>query len=138
MKKQTVICPYCNSVARLRPAADIYCEHDYANARWLYVCSNWPKCDAYVSAHNHNKAPMGTLANGELRNKRIMAHRALEKYRRLTRMNRSEIYAWLVSKLDIAATQIHIAKFSDAMCDRVISLCEESCRSYRQSQNIGA
>lgn len=138
MKKQPVTCPYCNAAARLRPASEVHRNPNNSQAKWLYVCSNWPRCDAYVSAHNHNKEPMGTLANGELRNKRIMAHKALEKYRKLTHMNRSAAYMWLLSKLDVAQTQNHIAKFSDGTCDRVISLCEDACRTYRLSQNMGA
>mgnify|MGYP002508141294 CR=1 FL=1 len=34
---------------------------------------NWPSCDAYVSAHRKDRRPMGTLANSELRHKRILA-----------------------------------------------------------------
>ena len=46
---------------------------------YLYVCSGYPSCDSYIGVHKKTMRPMGTLANGDLRHKRIEAHRALNK-----------------------------------------------------------
>ncbi len=123
MKTHTVICPYCNAPAVLRPAQYVHGNSPIAAGKHLYVCSNWPKCDAYVSAHNNNKQPMGILANGDLRHKRILAHRALNQYRKLMHMEKKEAYLWLQAKLGKTREQVHIACFTEEMCDKVISLC---------------
>ena len=137
MKTYSVTCPYCKSKAFLRPANVVYGISPRSTGKHLYVCANWPRCDAYVSAHHRDKRPMGGLANGSLRHKRILAHKALEEYRKLTRMDKWAVYIWLEGKLGLGEHQIHIAKFSDVMCDRVISICEAACRSYKASQKAG-
>ncbi len=125
MKKETVFCPYCHSKAILRPARFVHEKNTIVTGKHLYVCANWPTCDAYVSAHDHNLRPMGVLANGELRNQRILAHRALERYRKVTGMTKRELYIWLRTKLDLAEKDAHVAAFTDEQCSQVIRLCED-------------
>ena len=73
MKKNKVYCPYCGAEARVRPASAVYGENTKAeNAdKYLYVCNRYPKCDSYVAAHKKTMLPMGSLANKELRQKRM-------------------------------------------------------------------
>ena len=79
MKRVNIKCPYCRSQAFLRPASVVYGQgHSEPNTE-LYVCARYPICDAYVAAHRHNHLPMGTLANRELRRKRIAAHAAFNR-----------------------------------------------------------
>ena len=78
-KKNTIRCPYCGANAKLRPASVVYGEMTLDNHAYVYVCDRYPACDAYVGAHAESKLPMGTLANGDLRNKRIRAHRAFDQ-----------------------------------------------------------
>ena len=54
--------------------------------------------------------PMGTLANGDLRHKRILAHRALKKLQQDCHMEKWEVYIWLQAKLGLDAHQTHIGK----------------------------
>lgn len=77
MKQTRIHCPYCGSLATLRPASEIHGLSDISAGTYLYVCRRWPTCDAYVTADRRTKQPLGTLANGELRHKRILAHHAL-------------------------------------------------------------
>ena len=82
MKKRTtyqLTCPYCGSPAVCRPASTVYKNTLQTKGSYLYLCSHWPACDSYVSTHNRDRRPMGTLANGELRHKRILAHRAFTR-----------------------------------------------------------
>ena len=78
-KKQKIYCPYCGAEAKLRPASVVYKENTIDETAYLFVCDRYPKCDSYVNAHRDSKKPMGTLANSELRNRRILAHHALAK-----------------------------------------------------------
>ena len=100
--------------------------------RYLYVCSRWPECDAYVAAHKASKRPMGTLANGNLRHKRILAHHALEEFQRAQHMEKWAVYLWLQGKLGLYEEQAHIGLFSGQMCDHVVSLCHQAIENYPQ------
>lgn len=77
MKQARIHCPYCGSLAMLRPASAIHGLSDISAGTYLYVCRRWPACDAYVTADRRTKQPLGSLANGDLRHKRILAHHAL-------------------------------------------------------------
>ena len=123
MKKHTLKCPYCGAQAVLRPANAVYGNAAKSEGGYLYVCKRWPQCDAYVSAHTKSRLPMGTLANGDLRHKRILAHRALDEFRARCHMEKWEAYVWLQAKLCLNPQQTHIGSFSEYMCDRVIELC---------------
>ena len=78
MKKKQIHCPYCGAKASLRPASAVYGTATKVPDSYLYVCDRYPRCDSYVGAHKRTKEPMGTLANGDLRNKRIQAHKAFD------------------------------------------------------------
>lgn len=58
-------CPYCGSTVVYRSADGIY--HENKKGTMLYVCSNFPECDAYVRVHAGTNIPVGSLANHELR-----------------------------------------------------------------------
>ena len=42
-------CPYCGSVAHLRPASEIYGDPNHPGK--LYVCSRYPVCNSYVATY---------------------------------------------------------------------------------------
>ncbi len=126
MKNKHMKCPYCHARATLRPASLVYGPTKQTQGKHLYVCDRWPACDAYVSVHERTLQPMGTLANGDLRHKRILAHRALRQLQDDCRMEKWEVYIWLQAKLGLNAHQTHIGQFSEYMCDQVISLCQQA------------
>ena len=124
MKRTNIYCPYCGAKATLHSASYVYGETAKTNDL-LYVCDRYPKCNAYVGAHRKSKQPMGTLANGDLRNKRIQAHRAFDWIWKSGLMTKWQAYKWMQSKLGLSDKQAHIAKFSEYMCDRLIVICNE-------------
>lgn len=136
MKKTQIYCPYCGDVAVLRPANHVHRSSALATGKHLYVCRNWPKCDSYVGVHEYDRTPMGTLANGDLRHKRILAHKALEKYQRITRMDRWATYLWLEGKLGLDKHSTHIGMFSEETCDAVIALCENAVKAYKAEGSV--
>ena len=114
-RQPDVICPYCGRRAVLRPAEYVYGSHTIVHGSRLYVCSNYPdRCDAYVSVHD-----------GNLRNKRIRAHRAFDRLWKSRLMTRSEAYDWLAFKLEIEPEEAHIGNFSDYYCEQTIAECEK-------------
>ena len=55
MKQVRIHCPYCGSLATLRPASAIHGLSDISAGTYLYVCRRWPACDAYVTADRRTK-----------------------------------------------------------------------------------
>ena len=60
-------CPYCGAEVELKSAYEVY--HTANSRDWgnLWVCSNYPRCDAYVGCHKNTDIPLGRLANSRLR-----------------------------------------------------------------------
>ena len=106
MKQKPIKCPYCHANASLRPASVVYGLNRRSQGKFLYLCDRWPACDAYVSAHDRTHRPMGTLANGDLRHKRTLAHRALEQLRQRRPREKCESQYWLPAKLGVAERSV--------------------------------
>ena len=140
-KTYQIYCPYCGASAVCRPAGTVYGTDTIDHKSYLYLCSNWPFCDAYVSAHKTDRRPMGTLANGSLRHKRILAHQDLEKLRKERHMDKWASYVWLQAKLGLDEHHAHIGMFSEQLCDQVISLCRNKrhcSQSSKAAKNLAA
>ena len=131
MNKYQINCPYCGAPAICRPASTIHGACTWQKGSYLYLCSRWPACDSYVAAHKKDHRPMGSLANKNLRRKRIQAHQALEELRQDRHMEKWAIYLWLQGKLQMDPDKVHISMFSEEMCDRVTALCREALQSPR-------
>lgn len=124
MKKQKrITCPYCGATAVLRDGKYVYGER--TKGELLYVCKNYPRCDSYVTVHRGTKHPMGTLANAELRNKRIHAHRVLSKLWENGLMTKKEAYRWIEYQFGIPHDEAHIGNFSDYRCELLMEKCRE-------------
>lgn len=118
-KKQTekLYCPYCGRMAVLRPAKHVYGSRNLDSGNYLYVCSGYPSCDSYIGVHKKTMRPMGTLANGDLRHKRIEAHRALNQVVNSGMMTKKGIYIWLQNRFGLREKDMHIGKFSEYRCE---------------------
>lgn len=130
MKNKKIQCPYCGAQAVCRPASMVYGNNRWQKHNHLYICSRWPDCDAYVTAHDKDLRPMGTLANKRLRYKRVLAHQALDELRQSQNMDTWAVYLWLQMKLNLSPDQAHIGMFSEEMCDRLITICRESISNH--------
>lgn len=126
MKQKQLKCPYCGAMAFCRPASVVYGSSNRHNDSYLYICSRWPACNAYVGTHKRNRKPLGSLANSELRHKRILAHRTLADFQQQRHMKKWEAYIWLQAKLGLNESQTHIGMFSEYMCDQTISVCRQA------------
>lgn len=124
-----ICCPHCGAVALIRPAAEIY--NDPSRTDELYVCRNYPICNSYVGMHPGTRVPLGTLANGDLRNLRIKAHRKFDRIWQGGLMSRKAAYQWMASSLGIDERDAHIGKLGEFRCKELISKCDrvlENCR----------
>lgn len=117
-------CPYCGSPVVIRSADGIYKEN--SRQTMLYVCSNYPECDAYVRIQPGTKnIPLGSMANGELRALRREAHQYFDRIHQSGLMSKKDAYAWLSGVLAAPMAHAHIGQLSDYYCKLVI---EESKR----------
>lgn len=118
MKKQHIRCPYCGGTAVLRDAS--YVHGSKAKDGKVYVCCHYPACNSYVSVVKGTTIPQGTLANPDLRRKRITAHRIFDQIWKQGILDRQEAYRWIADKFCLNSQQAHIGEFSDYMCEQLI------------------
>lgn len=131
MKKQKrITCPYCGAHAVLQKGSFVYGIG--SKEEYVYVCSNYPKCDAYVGVHAGTKNPKGTLANSELRNKRIKTHKVFDLLWKCRLMTKKEAYRWIAYSMGIPFDMGHIGCFSEYRCDELVKIC----RDFLISRNI--
>ncbi len=122
-KPKKIVCPYCGSIAVLRDGEYVYSGR--AKGEKLYVCSMYPECNAYVGVHKGTNIPLGTLANSELRNKRIRAHKLFDSIWKNKLMSKKEAYRWMEYSMGLIKSDAHIAKFSDYRCEELMKKCKE-------------
>lgn len=133
MKKRKVYC-HCGAYAVLRPASYVHGKDCYAE--YLYVCSKYPICDSYVGVHKRNKRALGTLADKELRIKRIKAHQHFNLLWSSGLMKKWQAYKWLQAKFGLNYEQAHIAKFSFYLCDQLIEAVKQVLNNNNLSDKI--
>jgi hypothetical protein len=108
-------CPYCGSEVVCKDSAVVY-SRSYGK---IWICSNWPKCDAYVGCHKNSDKPLGRLANPELRFWKKQAHEKFDKLWKHGDMSRSDAYVWLSRALSIPSDKCHIGMFDVEQCKAV-------------------
>lgn len=121
-------CPYCSAPIAIVDSSVLYNGRSYG---WAYICSSYPKCDAYVGCHPGTKRPLGRLADKELRLAKTAAHKAFDavwkenaRQRGLSpKEARRRGYAWLADALRILRTECHIGMMDVETCKRVVELC---------------
>lgn len=90
-------------------------------------------CEAWVGCHKNSKrnAPLGRLANKELREWKIKAHAAFDPMWRAKMLRdrcsqgeaRNAGYAWLAQQLAISLDDMHIGMLNVEQCKRVVAAC---------------
>lgn len=110
-------CGYCGALAVLRSGSDIGRAGDAP----VYVCSNYPSCDAYVRCHAGTEQPLGTLARKRLRRLRILCHEAFDPIwqKHPQQVSRDEAYeaAAVVMRVD---GDFHIGQMDESACERFL------------------
>jgi hypothetical protein len=120
----TVTCPYCQANAELVSGSVIYPHRPDLASKMFWLCN---PCDAYVGVHEGSPkfAPLGRLANQELRGWKKRAHAAFDPLWKGGTYRRTEAYALLREKLGITKDQAHIGKMDVDQCKRVVELFGE-------------
>lgn len=118
-------CPYCGAKVVLKDATYIYHTKESRSYGYVWVCSNFPKCDSYVGCHKGTQIPLGRVANKELRKYKSEAHKVFDRFWKSGLVSRKEAYVWLADMLHIKEEDCHIGMFDIDMCKQVISICNK-------------
>lgn len=127
-------CPYCGAPVIFRSAEGIYKEKHLDTM--LYVCSRYPKCDAYVRVHNGTKIPVGSLANKELRNLRRTAHMYFDQLHQCGLMTKDTAYEWLSKLLCTPPSETHIGLLGEYYCREVIRESKKLLAQHRAGRQF--
>lgn len=118
----SVTCPYCGRPAELVNGAAIYGPGRFTDL-FFWLCRD---CAAWVGCHKNSRraAPMGRLANAELRRWKSNAHAAFDPLWRTGPLSRADAYRKLAKALDIhPASQCHIGWMDVEQCKSVVRIC---------------
>lgn len=110
-----ITCPYCNSSAIQVTGREIYPQRSDLYSRAFWCCSNGHP-PAYVGCHPGTNRPLGTLADGLLREIRSQTHVLYDRLWQEQHFTRSQCYALLSAHLKLPLDQTHIAMFDAAQC----------------------
>jgi hypothetical protein len=117
-------CPYCNVFPVLVSGKAVYPAPRFKDL-WkknFWMCK---KCDARVGCHPGTTRALGRLANKELRDLKMKAHKAFDPlWFEYGGMSRTVAYSWLSKELGIDCSFCHIGMFDEDTCRKVIEVCE--------------
>lgn len=133
--KGTVLCPYCQVKANYVDSAIVYGGNSYG---MIYLCSNYPKCDARVGTKGEGR-PIGTLARKKLRDLRRDCHAKFDPLWKDGHLSRSEAYEFLRRLMRLLDPQdAHIGQFDEARCrDFLIRIECEICKTILDGHGPG-
>lgn len=124
-KEYEVYCPYCRARAKLVKAKEVYGEKAIEPDEWMYVCSNHDKgCDAYVTTHHGTTIPKGTLADSELRNRRIKVHQRINQAVEMG-LKKSTVYDMLCDHFSLPLHQFHVGTSDLYYCAEATRFLDE-------------
>lgn len=129
-------CQYCGGSVVLRSADGVYRKNP--NHTMLYVCSNYPRCDAYVRTHSGTSIPVSTLANPRLRKLRHQAHYYFNQLYYSGLMSKQEAYLWLTELLQIPPSEAHIGLLGEYYCNEVIKESKKLLAQRKQNHSADA
>lgn len=114
-------CDYCLQPAQLVSGLEIYPHRPDLKGLRFWCCD---PCGAYVGCHKNSPshAPLGRLANAELRAWKQRAHSNFDPLWQSGRMRRREAYKWLSHEMKIDFKSCHIGKFNVQQCKDVVQI----------------
>lgn len=119
-------CNFCDGEVDFVDNAVIY-GRSYGKQPMVYRCNG---CGAYVGAHPGTNIPLGTLADGKLREARKRAHSAFDHIWKNKGKSRGAAYRWLSEKLGVQRHACHIAWFDAATCARVVEFSTQYLKAH--------
>jgi hypothetical protein len=122
--KRKLICPYCLRFAKLTTGETIYPHREDLAKKRFWWCR---PCMAWVGIHENSRdnAPLGTLANSQLRHARQKVHALFDPLWQSGEKTRSEAYAWLAKLLRRPPRSVHIGEMNLEQCAEAVRKMKE-------------
>lgn len=111
-----VVCDYCGRHAELHGGLAVYPDRKDLEDRQFWVC--WP-CNAWVGCKKGTDEPYGELADEELREARISAHKAFDPIWQNELMTKDAAYSWLAEVLGLPREDCQIGLLTLECCRKV-------------------
>ena len=131
----SVTCPYCGRPAELVNGDSIYGPGRFTD-RLFWLCRD---CAAWVGCHKNSRraAPMGRLADAELRRWKANALAVFDPLWRTGPLNRADAYRKLAKALGTCPESrfCHIGWMDVEQCKAVVRICQEWRQKNDQSRN---
>jgi len=108
-----MICPFCKKEAKWCDNVERYGKR-YGKSYMCYWCE---PCDAYVGCHNNTQKALGTMANQDLRSRRMLAHSVLDPLWKSGKYNRHQVYSILKKHFGY---EVHVGSSNEEQCDKII------------------
>lgn len=106
-------CDKCKMPAKLlKNSKEVY-GRDYGP---IWVCGNFPLCDARCGCHKGTHKPLGTLADKETRKLREMVHAAFDPMWKKGGLKRNVAYLKLAEAMQIRYDECHVGMFNAMRC----------------------
>lgn len=123
-RKNPPRCPYCNGRAKLLTGDFVYVDRPDLAKRLFWACM---PCGAWCGVHGNSAraAPLGTLADADLRRMRRQVHDLLDPLWRDGGMARADAYAWLARRLGMDVRRCHVGFFREAQCLAVLAILKQ-------------
>lgn len=117
----TVTCSYCGVDAKLVTGDVIYPHRPDLRTKRFWHCA---PCDAYVGTHANspNAAPLGRLANAELRLLKQKVHALFDPLWQGRGTSRTDCYRWLAEAMGIPKRECHIGMFTPERCRAALAV----------------
>ena len=121
-----VICSYCGKQAEL-------ITNEFGTKLWR--CRGFPECDARVTAHQKSGAPMGYLANAELRALRKNIHELMDPLWRVHKVcSRSNTYILISKVLGVPKKKAHVARLSHEECLKLFDFLSQLEKDHKSNR----
>lgn len=134
------VCPYCRQPAKLITGKELYSAPRYQHGtsarfadRRYWRCD---PCDAHVGCERNSDAPLGTLADANLRSARSGLHAAFDPLHTEKHMSRGCAYRALAEALKLSTADTHIARFDMALCRRARSAVVEIWARFHKGETF--
>lgn len=124
-------CNYCGNAAQLVTGRDIYPKRKDLHARLFYSCK---RCGAWVGCHPDTDKALGFLANKELRQARMKAHKYFDQIHYSGYYNRSDAYYWLSRQLGIKVKNCHISQLNLKQLETVVIVSKGLLKAIRKKR----
>jgi len=113
-----VTCPYCAQQAQLVDSKTIYPHSDRDYGKFWHC----PTDQAWVGVHKNSPrfAPLGRLANAELRDWKMKAHAVFDPFWKGGLMNRRKAYKMMQQILGVSKAEAHIGMLNVEQCQALI------------------